>query len=280
MQPCTECIYLISKFLPWSGAIGYGDIYYKILLWVEKYCDEIWPNREFAMMPYDVIKKCFLHHTLDIVTIITLYYSNSAIRQWLIWNLIILQDTDNVLETVKQCEKLMFVLPKVSWTTNIFRLSLQLLRDCVRYMSAHLADVLSADSFLMMAKMGDREVLRLEDRITAAIERANPLQVCAAYAQLHRLLRAPSDKLVSEWRDLLTRLAIHCEDALVCCASQAMSTSAWLSLQPDLQARITTYSGVVTSATYSKYLQVWLKTYEVFFFGILKFRFYYTTYNN
>ncbi|XP_077302319.1 uncharacterized protein LOC143922838 [Arctopsyche grandis] len=229
-KPCKECIYLISKFLPWSGAIGYGDIYYKILLWVEKYCDEIWPNREFALMPHDVIKKCFLHNTLDI-------------------------DTENVLETVNRCEKLMFVLPKVSWTASIFRFSLQLLRDCVRYISAHLADVLSADSFLSMAKMADREAIRLEDRITAAIERANPLQVCAAYAQLHRLLRAPSDRLVSEWRDLLTRLAIHCEDALVCCASQAMSTSAWLSLQPDLQARITTYSGVVTSATYSKYLQ-------------------------
>lgn len=68
-QPCDECIFLVSKFLPWSGTIGYTDIYYKILAWVEKYCDEIWSKKEFALLPYDVIKKCFIHHTLDIVCI-------------------------------------------------------------------------------------------------------------------------------------------------------------------------------------------------------------------
>lgn len=152
----------------------------------------------------------------------------------------------------------MFTLPKVAWTANIFRLSLQLLRDCVHYISVHLADVLSTEAFLLLGKAGTEEILRLEDRMTAAIEHANPLQVCAAYAQLHRLLRAPSDQIHTEWRDLLARFAIHCEDALVCCASQAMSTSAWVSLQPDLQARIRTYSGIITSSTFSKYLNVCL----------------------
>lgn len=166
------------------------------------------------------------------------------------------QDTENVLEIIRKCEKLMFTLAKVAWTANVFRLSLQLLRDCVRYMSAHLADVLSTEAFLLLGREGGEKISRLEDRMTAAIEHANPLQVCAAYAQLHRLLRAPAECTLTEWRDLLTRLAIHCEDALISCASQAMSTSAWVSLQPDLQARIRKCSGVISSSTFSKLMNV------------------------
>lgn len=166
------------------------------------------------------------------------------------------QDLDTVLHVTQCCDNLMYTLPKVTWTINIFRFTLGLLRECLQFIRGHLVEVLSTDAFYSLADSETNCLHRLEDHLTAAIERANPIQVCAAYAQLHRMLRLQCEKAAPEWRHLLSRLTIHCEDALICCASQAMSTSAWISLQPDLQARIQKGSGVMTTSTYSKYMQV------------------------
>lgn len=55
------------------------------------------------------------------------------------------QTTENVLETIMSCDKLLATLPNVRWAEPIFSLTSQLLDASIKYMSHNFCGVLASD---------------------------------------------------------------------------------------------------------------------------------------
>ncbi|XP_049961668.1 uncharacterized protein LOC126481757 [Schistocerca serialis cubense] len=219
-KPCSMCAVGVLECLPLAAAYGLDDIYRKSLKWITKHFVKIWPTKGFATLPRELIDKCFQQHVVHMTT-------------------------DNVLETVTSCDKLLAIIPNVRWAEPVFSLASQLLEACIKFMASHFSGVLTSDSFLSLAKDSSWNISQLEDSLMAATDRLPPDQACQSYAHLHHILCAakssepqPEVPWSSCFLELLERLQKRVEVSLVRQAPRAARSPSWLLMEPELQRRI------------------------------------------
>ncbi|GLV42643.1 uncharacterized protein CBL_03382 [Carabus blaptoides fortunei] len=215
-KPCSVCVVGVLECLPLAAAYGLDELYRKALRWITRYFVRVWPTRAFAMLPRELMEKCYQQHVVHM-------------------------SADNVLETTLCCDKLLATLPSVRWAEIVHELTSQLADACQHYVIQHFSSVLASASFLTLGKELSWNISRLEDGLMRAAERLAPEQSCRSYSRAHRLLAlldSGEDCWSPNFVELVRKLLNRVEDCVVRQAVRVSYTSAWPRLDTALRARV------------------------------------------
>ncbi|XP_020707456.2 uncharacterized protein LOC105684979 isoform X1 [Athalia rosae] len=219
-KPCQICAVGVLECMPLAAAYGLDEVYRKSLRWITRHFVRIWPCKAFATLPRELMDKCYHQH-------------------------IVHMSTDNVLQTMMDCDKLLATLPNVRWAEPVFRLVSNLLETAVKFLSDNFSGLLGNEKFHSLGREFSWNISRIEDNILAAADRLPPEQACKSYARLHKMLiTAQSEELCSErkWGPLfvefLKKIHSHVEKCLVREAPRAARSTTWLKMDLELRRRI------------------------------------------
>ncbi|XP_046735507.1 uncharacterized protein LOC124404977 isoform X3 [Diprion similis] len=219
-KPCQICAVGVVECMPLAAAYGLDEIYRKSLRWITRHFVRIWPCKAFATLPRELLDKCYHQH-------------------------IVHMSTDNVLQTMMDCDKLLATLPNVRWAEPVFRLVSNLLETSLKFLSDNFSGLLGNEKFQALGRELSWNISRLEDNILAAADRLPPEQACKSYAKLHKmLLTAQSEDIPCErkWAQLfiefLKKIHSHVEKCLVREAPRAARSTMWLKMDLELRRRI------------------------------------------
>ncbi|KAG7211468.1 hypothetical protein KM043_010748 [Ampulex compressa] len=219
-KPCQICAVGVLECMPLAAAYGLDEVYRKSLRWITRHFVRIWPCKAFATLPRELMEKCYHQH-------------------------IVHMSTDNVLQTMMDCDKLLATLPNVRWAEPVFRMVSNLLETSVKFLSDNFAGVLGNENFQSLGRELTWNISRLEDNFLAAAERLPPEQACKSYSKLHKMLSAsqmddPQMKL--KWGplfvDFLKKIQSRVEKCLIRDAARAARTTMWLKMDLELRRRI------------------------------------------
>ncbi|XP_033224067.1 uncharacterized protein LOC117177463 isoform X2 [Belonocnema kinseyi] len=219
-KPCQVCAVGVLECMPLAAAYGLDELYRKSLKWVTRHFVRIWPCKAFATLPRELMDKCYHQH-------------------------IVHMSTENVLQTIMDCDKLLATLPNVRWAEPVFRLVSDLLDTSVKFLSDSFAGVLGSESFQGLGRDLTWNISRLEDNFLLAAERLPPEQACKSYAKLHKMLAATQladSPLKAKWGplfiDFIQRIQNRVEKCLIREAARASRTTTWLKMDLELRRRI------------------------------------------
>ncbi|EZA50353.1 BTB/POZ domain-containing protein [Ooceraea biroi] len=218
-KPCQVCAVGVLECMPLAAAYGLDEVYRKSLRWITKHFVRIWPCKAFATLPRELMEKCYHQH-------------------------IVHMSSDNVLQTMMDCDKLLATLPNVRWAEPVFRMVSNLLETSVKFLSENFTGVLGNENFQMLGHELTWNISRLEDNFLAAIEQLPPEQACKSYSKLNKMLLASQTdnlqgrKWGSLFIDFLQKIQSHVEKCLVRDATRAVRTTAWLKMDLELRRRI------------------------------------------
>ncbi|KZC12106.1 BTB/POZ domain-containing protein 8 [Dufourea novaeangliae] len=219
-KPCQICAVGVLECMPLAAAYGLDEVYRKSLRWVTRHFVRIWPCKAFATLPRELMEKCYHQH-------------------------IVHMSTDNVLQTMMDCDKLLATLPNVRWTEPVFRMVSNLLETSVKFLSDNFSGVLGNENFQSLGRELTWNISRLEDNFLAAAEHLPPEQACRSYSKLHKMLTSvqldeAQDKI--KWGplfvDFLKKIQSRVEKCLVKDAARAARTTTWLKMDLELRRRI------------------------------------------
>lgn len=219
-KPCSVCTVGVLECLPLAAAYGLDEIYRKSIRWITKYFVRIWPTKGFAMLPRELLDKCYKQHIVSMTV-------------------------DNVLETVLCCSKLQSTIPNVRWAEPVFTLTSKLQESAIKFIAQNFCNVLTCEMFVGLGKEQTWNISRLEDALQTATERLPPEQACRSYSKLYNILsiaNAPDPPLEMQWNqsfvDLLQRLSVCVENSLIKQAARAARSPAWTLMEPHLRHKI------------------------------------------
>ncbi|XP_025987836.2 uncharacterized protein LOC105204707 isoform X2 [Solenopsis invicta] len=220
-KPCQICAVGVLECMPLAAAYGLDEVYRKSLRWITKHFVRIWPCKAFATLPRELMEKCYHQH-------------------------IVHMSTDNVLQTMMDCDKLLATLPNVRWAEPVFRMVSNLLETSVKFLSENFASVLGNDSFQSLGHELTWNISRLEDHFLTAVEQLPPEQACKSYSKLNKMLSVASQtddfqgkiKWGPLFIDFLHKLQGRVEKCLVRDATRAARTTTWLKMDLELRRRI------------------------------------------
>ncbi|XP_014469902.1 PREDICTED: uncharacterized protein LOC106741948 isoform X2 [Dinoponera quadriceps] len=219
-KPCQICAVGVLECMPLAAAYGLDEVYRKSLRWVTKHFVRIWPCKAFATLPRELMEKCYRQH-------------------------IVHMSTDNVLQTMMDCDKLLATLPNVRWAEPVFRLVSRLLEKSVKFLSDNFVGVLGNENFQSLGRELTWNISRLEDNFLAAVEQLPPEQACKSYSKLNKMLIASQAEDLQDrikWGplfvDFLHKLQGRVEKCLVRDAAHAARTTTWLKMDLELRRRI------------------------------------------
>ncbi|KAJ8688511.1 hypothetical protein QAD02_024306 [Eretmocerus hayati] len=220
-KPCNGCSVGVLECMPLAAAYGLDEVYRKSLRWVTRHFVRIWPTKEFATLPRELMDKCYHQH-------------------------IVHMSTDNVLQTIMDCDKLLTTLPNVRWAEPVFRLVSNLVDASMKYLTDNFAGVLGNDSFQCLDRELTWNISRLEDHLLAAAERLPPEQACRAYSKLDKMftLADVDDGQFVKYKwsilfaELMKKIQSRVEKSLIRDAARAARTNAWHKMDLELRRRI------------------------------------------
>ncbi|XP_020280992.1 uncharacterized protein LOC109853361 isoform X2 [Pseudomyrmex gracilis] len=219
-KPCQICAVGVLECMPLAAAYGLDEVYRKSLRWITKHFVRIWPCKTFATLPRELMEKCFHQH-------------------------IVHMSTDNVLQTIMDCDKLLATLPNVRWAEPVFQMVSNLLDTSIKFLSENFATVLGNDSFDSLGRELMWNISRLEDNFLTAVEQLSPEQACKSYSKLNKMLPASQiddfqgkNKWGPLFIDFLNKLQSRVEKCLVRDAARAARTTTWLKMDLELRRRI------------------------------------------
>nr|XP_034178164.1 uncharacterized protein LOC117603279 isoform X1 [Osmia lignaria]XP_034178173.1 uncharacterized protein LOC117603279 isoform X1 [Osmia lignaria]XP_034178179.1 uncharacterized protein LOC117603279 isoform X1 [Osmia lignaria]XP_034178184.1 uncharacterized protein LOC117603279 isoform X1 [Osmia lignaria] len=219
-KPCQICAVGVLECMPLAAAYGLDEVYRKSLRWVTRHFVRIWPCKAFATLPKELMAKCYHQH-------------------------IVHMSTDNVLQTMMDCDKLLATLPNVRWAEPVFRMVSNLLETSVKFLSDNFSGVLGNENFQSLGRELTWNISRLEDNFLAAAERLPPDQACKSYSKLHKMLASVQQDEAQEkfkWGplfiDFLKKIQSRVEKCLVRDAARAARTTTWLKMDLELRRRI------------------------------------------
>ncbi|XP_076297919.1 uncharacterized protein LOC143217474 isoform X2 [Lasioglossum baleicum] len=219
-KPCQICAVGVLECMPLAAAYGLDEVYRKSLRWVTRHFVRIWPCKAFATLPRELMEKCYHQH-------------------------IVHMSTDNVLQTMMDCDKLLATLPNVRWAEPVFRMVSNLLETAVKFLSDNFSGVLGNENFQSLGRELTWNISRLEDNFLAAAEHLPPEQACKSYSKLHKMLASVQMDEAQEkikWGplfvDFLKKIQSRVEKCLVRDAARAARTTTWLKMDLELRRRI------------------------------------------
>lgn len=156
------------------------------------------------------------------------------------------QSTDNILQTIMDCDKLLTTLPNVRWAEPVFRLVSNLLDAAMKYLTDNFAGVLGNESFQELDRELTWNISRLQDHLLAAAQRLPPEQACRSYSKIDKMFTITQLDDVQRTRgrwsalftDLMNKIKAQVEKSLVRDAARASRTNAWLKMDLELRRQI------------------------------------------
>ncbi|XP_015174495.1 PREDICTED: uncharacterized protein LOC107065377 isoform X3 [Polistes dominula] len=219
-KPCQVCAVGVLECMPLAAAYGLDEIYRKSLRWVTRHFVRIWPCKAFATLPRELMEKCYLQH-------------------------IVHMSTDNVLQTMMDCDKLLATLPNVRWAEPVYRMVSNLLETTLKFLSDNFAAILNNENFQSLGRDLTWNISRLEDNFLSAAERLPPEQACKSYSRLHKMLlplQTDNFQTKLKWGPLfiefLKKIQARVEKCLVREAARAARSTTWLKMDLELRRRI------------------------------------------
>ncbi|XP_035733857.1 uncharacterized protein LOC118446845 isoform X2 [Vespa mandarinia] len=219
-KPCQVCAVGVLECMPLAAAYGLDEIYRKSLRWITRHFVRIWPCKAFATLPRELMEKCYLQH-------------------------IVHMSTDNVLQTMIDCDKLLATLPNVRWAEPVYRMVSNLLETSLKFLADNFAAILNNENFQSLGRDLTWNISRLEDNFLSAAEHLPPEQACKSYSKLHKmLLSTQTDNFQTKMKwgplfiDFLKKIQARVEKCLVREAAKAARSTTWLKMDLELRRRI------------------------------------------
>uniref|UniRef100_A0ABK9MIH6 BTB domain-containing protein n=1 Tax=Glossina morsitans morsitans TaxID=37546 RepID=A0ABK9MIH6_GLOMM len=238
-KPCSGCIDGILQVLPVALNHALDDLYRKCLRWTCRHYLKVWPTRQFAQLPPDILARC---------------------RQQIVAYL----SSETVLDTVLDCDNLLGQLASYRWGALCENLVRDILDAAYAYMADHFASLIASDSFLSLGHDRSCHIPRLEGVLLRTASSLTPDQACRTYQRITRLNTVLQAKVIqmpaslgelakelqglheeelewdAEYIRLVSSLLSAVEQCLIRQCSRAMRVTAWQRMDLDLRKKIQT----------------------------------------
>ncbi|XP_037936507.1 uncharacterized protein LOC119670353 isoform X2 [Teleopsis dalmanni] len=238
-KPCSGCIDGILQVLPVALNHALDDLYRKCLRWTCRHYLKVWPTRQFAQLPPDILGRC----RQQIVAYLT---------------------SESVLDTVLDCDNLVAQLSSYRWGGICENLVRDILEAAYAYIADHFASLIASDAFLSLGHDRSCHIPRLEDVLLRTASSLTPDQACRSYQRVTRLNTVLQAKVLQmpanlaslakelqglqeedldwdpEYIRLVSAILSAVEQCLIRQCSRAMRVTAWQRMDLDLRKKIQT----------------------------------------
>ncbi|XP_005177009.1 serine-rich adhesin for platelets [Musca domestica] len=238
-KPCSGCIDGILQVLPVALNHALDDLYRKCLRWTCRHYLKVWPTRQFAQLPSDILARC----RQQIVAYLT---------------------SESVLDTVLDCDNLLAQLATYRWGGVCENLVRNILDAAYGYIADHFASLIASDSFLSLGHDRSCHIPRLEGVLLRTASNLTPDQACRSYQRITRLNTVLQAKVIqmppglgelakelqglqeedldwdTEYIRLVSSILSAVEQCLIRQCSRAMRVTAWQRMDLDLRKKIQT----------------------------------------
>ncbi|KAH8252043.1 hypothetical protein KR038_008652 [Drosophila bunnanda] len=240
-KPCSGCTDGILQVLPVALNHALDDLYRKCLRWTCRHYLKVWPTRQFAQLPPDILGRC----RQQIVAYLT---------------------SETVLDTVLDCDHLLAQLSAYRWGHVCEQLVRDILDAAYAYVGDHFASLIASDAFLSLGHDRSRHIPRLETLLLHTAAELTPEQACRSYQRVTRLNTVLQAKLIHmpaslgqselarelqglqeeqlDWQPeyirLVGALVYAVEQCLIRQCSRAMRVTAWQRMDLELRKKIQT----------------------------------------
>ncbi|XP_052873676.1 serine-rich adhesin for platelets [Anopheles cruzii] len=167
-KPCVGCTDGVLQVLPVTLNHGLDDLYRKCLKWVCRHYVKIWSQKQFSLLPLDVVHRC---------------------RQQIVAHL----SSESVLTLILDSEQLLTLLHPYKWSVEVENVVRDILDASYDYITDHFASLLASDSFLSLGQNYRWAIPHVEPVLLPAANNLSPDQACKSYpraTRLHKLLQA------------------------------------------------------------------------------------------
>ncbi|XP_054735660.1 uncharacterized protein LOC129242827 [Anastrepha obliqua] len=238
-KPCSGCIDGILQVLPVALTHSLDDLYRKCLRWTCRHYMKVWPTRQFAQLPADILGRC---------------------RQ----QIVAYMTSESVLDTVLDCDNLLTQLATYRWSGICESLVRDILDAAYTYIADHFASLIASDSFLSLGHDRSCHIPRLESVLLRTASSLTPDQACRSYQRVTRLNTVLQAKVIqmpanlgelakelqglqeedldwdAEYIRLVSAILSAVEQCLIRQCSRAMRVTAWQRMDLDLRKKIQT----------------------------------------
>ncbi|KAH8324647.1 hypothetical protein KR067_002923 [Drosophila pandora] len=240
-KPCSGCTDGILQVLPVALNHALDDLYRKCLRWTCRHYLKVWPTRQFANLPPDILGRC----RQQIVAYLT---------------------SETVLDTVLDCDHLLAQLSAYRWGHVCEQLVRDILDAAYAYVGDHFASLIASDAFLSLGHDRSRHIPRLETLLLHTAAELTPEQACRSYQRVTRLNTVLQAKIIQmpaslgqselarelqglqeeqlDWQPeyirLVGALVYAVEQCLIRQCSRAMRVTAWQRMDLELRKKIQT----------------------------------------
>ncbi|KAI8039137.1 uncharacterized protein LOC128259231 [Drosophila gunungcola] len=240
-KPCSGCTDGILQVLPVALNHALDDLYRKCLRWTCRHYLKVWPTRQFAQLPPDILGRC----RQQIVAYLT---------------------SETVLDTVLDCDHLLAQLSAYRWGHVCEQLVREILEAAYAYVGDHFASLIASDAFLSLGHDRSRHIPRLETLLLHTAAELTPEQACRSYQRVTRLNTVLQAKVIQmpaslgqselarelqglqeeqlDWQPeyirLVGALVYAVEQCLIRQCSRAMRVTAWQRMDLELRKKIQT----------------------------------------
>ncbi|XP_017063475.1 uncharacterized protein LOC108102809 [Drosophila eugracilis] len=240
-KPCSGCTDGILQVLPVALNHALDDLYRKCLRWTCRHYLKVWPTRQFAQLPPDILGRC----RQQIVAYLT---------------------SETVLDTVLDCDHLLAQLSAYRWGHVCEQLVREILEAAYAYVGDHFASLIASDAFLSLGHDRSRHIPRLETLLLHTAAELTPEQACRSYQRVTRLNTVLQAKVIHmpaslgqselarelqglqeeqlDWQPeyirLVGALVYAVEQCLIRQCSRAMRVTAWQRMDLELRKKIQT----------------------------------------
>ncbi|XP_014091745.2 uncharacterized protein [Bactrocera oleae] len=238
-KPCSGCIDGILQVLPVALTHSLDDLYRKCLRWTCRHYMKVWPTRQFAQLPADILGRC---------------------RQ----QIVAYMTSESVLDTVLDCDNLLTQLATYRWGGICESLVRDILDAAYTYIADHFASLIASDSFLSLGHDRSCHIPRLESVLLRTASSLTPDQACRSYQRVTRLNTVLQAKVIqmpanlgelakelqglqdedldwdAEYIRLVSAILSAVEQCLIRQCSRAMRVTAWQRMDLDLRKKIQT----------------------------------------
>ncbi|KAH8349981.1 hypothetical protein KR084_010711 [Drosophila pseudotakahashii] len=240
-KPCSGCTDGILQVLPVALNHALDDLYRKCLRWTCRHYLKVWPTRQFAQLPPDILGRC---------------------RQ----QIVAYMTSETVLDTVLDCDHLLAQLSAYRWGHVCEQLVREILEAAYAYVGDHFASLIASDSFLSLGHDRSRHIPRLETLLLHTAAELTPEQACRSYQRVTRLNTVLQAKVIHmpaslgqselarelqglqeeqlDWQPeyirLVGALVYAVEQCLIRQCSRAMRVTAWQRMDLELRKKIQT----------------------------------------
>ncbi|XP_064649358.1 BTB/POZ domain-containing protein 8-like isoform X2 [Lineus longissimus] len=174
-KPCPECITKVADALCLSFSHGMEDLLHKILRWCDKYFVKMWPTKQFASLPTEILEKCCDTVSADLTK-------------------------DSVIDVIFDCDKLKGSIPQVKWAEPINKLAARLMGACIIYLQNNLFEVLESRTFSDLGRNMAWSLNFLEEVITTTVKQMPHSVSCKTFMSAFRLCQH-ADSEECGWND-------------------------------------------------------------------------------